>query len=391
VTISVVPTSRESRRLTGTVESPRRSAPREDTPPRVWPVWALKLRQDYEAKLAAAERRIAELEMSIMETEKANRVSENTTTALARYGESDDVKGLTARLQTMLPNANEIGLTGVALVAQVAILHGLDPLPGADHLYAWKQRDRRTGQEKVVVTIGYKGLLHLARKQVRFTYQSRPMTDDERAEHGLQDGAVGYVTTLHLIADALECKQAGIPYHPIIGTATWKPGEEVPRGRTAAWVAKKNSLKDALRQVVTTGTRLQEAIDSALQLDRGEYTGEDWSLEIGEQNEQVLIESGLVPPDDDGEGDEGAAFSGQIIDVQPDSGDTAMSHEGKPGLATDGVAAGQPAMCALCGLEPADPTTPFPTFCATCAEDERKRREIQEAATEQRLLARKSK
>ncbi len=361
--ISIIPSPAESRRLS-TAETPRCPTRRQDTPPREWPVWALKLRQDYEAKLAAAERRIAELEMSIMETEKANRVSENTTTALARYGESDDVKGLAARLQTMLPNASEIGLPGVALVAQVAILHGLDPLPGADHIYAWKQRDKRTGQEKVMVTIGYKGLLHLARKQVRFTYQSRPMTPEERTEHGLQDGAVGYVTTLHLIADALECKQAGIPYYPLVGSAVWRPGDEVPRGRTPVWVAKKNSLKDALRQIVTTGTRLQEAIDSALgQFEHGEYTGDGWSQEVGEQDEQALIEGGLVPPDDDGEG---AALGGQIIDVQPDS---VVNHDGAESepIPND-EPVGQPGrMCKNCGVEPAVETPLGTDYCATCA------------------------
>lgn len=62
--ISVIPTPAESRRLS-TAESPRRMAPREETPPRQWPLWALKLREDYEAKLAAAERRINELETTI--------------------------------------------------------------------------------------------------------------------------------------------------------------------------------------------------------------------------------------------------------------------------------------------------------------------------------------
>lgn len=309
-------------------------APREDTPPREWPVWALKLRQDYEAKLAAAQRRISELEMSIMETEKANRVSDNTR-ALARYGDSDDVKGLTTRLQYMLPNADKLGTKGVALVAQVAIMHGLDPLPGSDHLYSWKD-DRGN----INVVVGYKGLLHLARKQVRFTHVSRAMNDEERAEHGLAEKEIGYITELYEIASAIECQKANIPYHPVVGSARWKPGEKIPAGRTPAWVAKKNSLKDALRQIVTTGTRLQEAIDSAMQQFASqvgaEYTGDGWQLG-DDADERSLIEAGVVPPNDDGD----AAFNGQIIDVQlappPAPPEPAPAEPAEPAPADDGL------------------------------------------------------
>lgn len=340
----------------------------DSIPPRVWPKWALLMRQEYESKLAAAQRRINELESAIMQTEKANRIADNTR-ALAAYGSGDDVKGLTNRLTYMLPNANEIGTPGVALVAQIAIAHGLDPLPGADHLYAWKQRNKRTGKDEVQVVIGYKGLLHLARKQTRFTYQSRPMTPDERAEHGIADqpAAVGYVTTLYILADAIECQKAGIPYYPLVGTAVWRPGDEVPRGRTPAWVAKKNSLKDALRQVVTTGVRLQEALDNALQqfgqqLGGVEYTGEGWRAEVDEPDAQALIEAGVVPPDDDGP--EAEAQTVQVIDVTPDVPQQTGSQDVPP--QTPQPAA--PPLCRNCQIEPADPSNPVdPILCSTCA------------------------
>jgi hypothetical protein len=334
------------------------------------PAWAvnmqLRLRQEYESKLAAAERRIAELEHAIMESKKADRIANNTR-ALAAYGSGDDVKGLTNRLTYMLPNANEIGTPGVALVAQIAIAHGLDPLPGADHLYAWKQRNKRTGKDEVQVVIGYKGLLHLARKQTRFTYQSRPMTAEERAEHGIADqpAAVGYVTTLYILTDAIECQRAGIPYYPLVGTAVWRPGDEVPRGRTPAWVAKKNSLKDALRQVVTTGTRLQEAIDNALQqigqLSGVEYTGEGWRVEVSDDGAQALIEAGLVPPDDEGDDPGGSPSVGE---VSPESAPAEPPATGQP-VHADPAA---PALCRNCQIEPADPTNPVdPALCPTCA------------------------
>ena len=338
------------------------------------------MRQEYESKLAAAERRINELENAIMESKKADRIADNTR-ALAAYGSGDDVKGLTNRLSYMLPNANEIGTAGVALVAQIAIAHGLDPLPGADHLYAWKQRNKRTGKDEVQVVIGYKGLLHLARKQTRFTYQSRPMTPEERAEHGIaeQPAAVGYVTTLYILADAIECQKAGIPYYPLVGTAVWRPGDEVPRGRTPAWVAKKNSLKDALRQVVTTGVRLQEALDNALQqfgqqLGGVEYTGEGWRVEVDEPDAQALIEAGVVPPDDDGDEPDETV---QVIDVppqtaQPGAGEVPAPTENAGPTPVEKAEADKsrrkPPVCRNCHVEPADPSNPVdPTLCSTCA------------------------
>jgi len=181
------------------------------------------------------------------------------------------------------------------------------------------------------------------------------MTPEERAEHGIaeQPAAVGYVTTLYILADAIECQKAGIPYYPLVGTAVWRPGDEVPRGRTPAWVAKKNSLKDALRQVVTTGVRLQEALDNALQqfgqqLGGVEYTGEGWRVEVDEPDAQALIEAGIVPPDDDGDEPDEAV---QVIDVPPQTA--------QPGA---------PPVCRNCQVEPADPSNPVdPTLCPTCA------------------------
>lgn len=358
VTISVTPTPPESRRLS-TAETPRRPVPREETPPREWPVWALKMRHEYEAKLIAAERRIAELEMSIMETNKAQRIAENNR-SLALYGDSDDVKGLTTRLQYMLPNADKLGTKGVALVAQVAVMHGLDPLPGSDHLYAWKD-----DKGNINVVVGYKGLLHLARKQVRFTHVSRAMTVAERDEHGLSEKEIGYITELYEIASAIECRQAGIPYHPLIGSARWKPGDKVPAGRTPAWVAKKNSLKDALRQIVTTGTRLQEAIDGALQQFASqlgaEYTGEGWRLETSEQDEQSLIAAGIVPPNEDGEADGEREFASLVIDMQSDS----MISEDEADSAPPEPAPAH--LCANCGVEPAVATPLGADYCETCA------------------------
>lgn len=313
--------ARESRRL-GTDTPPPRipKAPREDEPPKVWPVWALKMRHELQAENKRLQDELRELKASIMETERARAQAQNNS-ALAIYGDSDEVKGLTKRLTFMLPNAQEIGDQGVALVAQIAIAHGLDPLPGSDHVYAWKQ------SSKLLVAIGYKGLLHLARQQVQFTHNSRRMTEDERDENLLGSQDIGYVTELYEISKAYECQQRGIPYFPIIGTAVWTPKDRVPAGKSGAWVAKKNSLKDALRQIVKTGVRMESALDAAFQ-----QRDSDWAIPLapqssGEPDMQALIESGVIKPDQDEDAEDGAPG---IIDQprKPEAPTAVMPPEG---------------------------------------------------------------
>lgn len=312
----------------------------------------IKLRWEYEAKISKLEARIAELENTIVSTDSARRATERQESALTIYGEGAEVKALTDRLNVLLPNAVEIGNRGVALVAQIAIAHGLDPLPGSDHVYAWVKGG------KLTVTIGYKGLLHLARQQVFFTHQTREMTADERKARNLQPGQIGYITQVWEIEKAKACKDAGIPYFPIEGEAIWsdkiihhkKDGStwteygEVPTSRDGHWVAKKNSLKDALRKITSTGVRLGQALDSmyaemgrraALAGMNLEATGDGWTAALPdadpEATKRELIEAGIIQA---GEEDQPI-----VIDVPP--------------------------LC-LCG-QPVDADGPYPDLCAVCA------------------------
>lgn len=288
------------RRITKNKTEPREKSDRGSMP-QTLPVWAIQMRQEYEATIMRLEDRISEMENSAVMTERAQASGDST---LALYGESEGVKHLTKRLMYILPNANTIGQAGVALVAQIAVAHGLDPMPGSDHVYAWKQGQR------LLVTIGYKGLLHLAQSQHRFTHNTRPMTDTERAEHALVDGEIGYVTEVWVLARAAECKDLGIPYHPIVGTAVWKPRDNVPTARTPAWVAGKNSLKDALRQFARTGVRMQGVLDAQFQ-----QNAMEWSVELPDSHdidEQALIDAGIVPPAS--HADDSMTIDGEYVD-----------------------------------------------------------------------------
>jgi len=332
--------ARESRRLDTTPKPRIPKAPREDEPPREWPVWALKMRHELEAEIARLKEENRELKMSAIETERARAQAANNS-ALALYGDSEEVKGLTNRLTYMLPNAEEIGQKGVAMLAQIAIAHGLDPLPGSDHVYAWKQGG------KLMVTIGYKGLLHLARQQVQFTHQSRPMTEAERAENLLAPSDIGYVTEIYEIAKAAQCQQAGVPYFPIIGTAIWTTKDRVPAGKSGAWVARKNSLKDALRQIAKTGVRMEAALDQAFR----QQQEADWSISLAAEaatpttpDAQTLIAAGIIKPDQEDDEDE-APLIIESAPVEPPAG-----------------------VCERCMTRPVDPSSPF-GLCAECSEN----------------------
>lgn len=329
-------TATRSRRISGPMPGEGRQ-PAPDGPPSPLPTWAIRMKWDYEAQIKRLTDRINELENAAVMTEKARRLERANDKALELYGESQAVKDLTKRLDYLLPNAKEIGQQGVALVSQIAIAHGLDPLPGSDHVYAWAQGG------KLFVVLGYKGLLHLARKQVQFTHESRPMTPEERAEHGLADGEIGYITKIYEIDKAKICKSAGVPYFPIVGSAIQKPKDRVPTGRSAAWVAQKNSLKDALRQITSTGVRMAEALDQAFQ----QQQAAEWVMDLEEPSEadvQELIEAGYIAPDQ----------------TDGDAIDGTFAERTDAAAATDGET-----MCPDCGEHPiAD--NPF-GLCETCA------------------------
>jgi len=374
---------RNSRRIGGERPAPR-PAPTlppavVEAAPRGWPIEAIKKVWALEAESVRLKRRVYELETSIMENDRARRVTEN---ALALYGDSESVKSLTARLTFMLPNAEEIGQRGVALVAQIAIAHGLDPLPGSDHVYCWRQGS------KLTTVIGYKGLLHLARKQFHFTHQTRPMTSEERTEHGVGEKEIGYITELWEIAKAKECQEVGIPYHPIVGIGKWKPGDNVAAGRPNTWHPRKNSLKDALRQVVTTGERMADVWDSAFRElgaklgGQVEYTGEGWAVEVSDDEAQAAIDSGLVPPSDDGDDAappvlvEGTARPAEAAPdpTLPTPAEPVAPPAPRPGAlpkATKAPDHGQDvthAACARCHTHAANPDNPIdPTLCDACA------------------------
>lgn len=167
-----------------------------------------------------------------------------TTTALVPYGESAEVKSMARRIMRMHPSARQIGEKGALLLAQLGIALGLNPLPGTNHIHAWID----TKTNALCVHIGLQGREALARKESKYSYQTRPMTPDELQRHDVKSFDRGSVTELYRHDITREETALGIGVRPIIGIGVWRQGELIPKGRSGAWRADQRSLKDAIVQ-----------------------------------------------------------------------------------------------------------------------------------------------
>lgn len=176
-------------------------------------------------------------------------------------------------------------------VALIAFNLQLDPSPGVGHLYAWKDKDK-DGNLRFTVTVGYQGYVHKANQQYSFVHHCRPMTTTERQEHGLKDGEIGAICELYEVGRIQMWRDMGLEPKPIKGTAVWRPeynseikarSDKVPQGRSPLWVAEKNALKDAIRQLgIGFGSMVIPTIDG-LEYDR---ESDGWSMPVVESPER---------------------------------------------------------------------------------------------------------
>ena len=165
-----------------------------------------------------------------------------TMTALAPYGERDEVRALADRIMALHPSARAIGERGALLLAQLGVALGLNPLPGTGHIHAWVDKSGA-----LCVHIGLEGRLALARKDSLYSFNSRPMRADEVDLHGLKPGDRGAVTELFRHDLTADMVRLGLPIKPMVGIGIAYAGELFPKGRSLAWRATQRSVKDAIR------------------------------------------------------------------------------------------------------------------------------------------------
>jgi len=265
-------TPRESRRISGpgsvtTTATPRR----DDQPPAEWPVWALKMRHEYESELNQLKTKLADMESSIMATARQRNEVATIDRRVSLYGNEQVLQEMTMQV-ALCPKFDGLKPAHQRYVAMVGLLTGLTP---EFYLHAWinkkKTKNDVTGQweEKEILTVmpDYKALIIRSKPLME---KVRRLTVDEMKARGIsdqdiEDGSIAYVVEGHELDQAIKCRAAGIGYEPKTGFGWWaamKDGvdwdapkvngkhpvkriaNDIPNGRDGAWVAEKRARRD---------------------------------------------------------------------------------------------------------------------------------------------------
>lgn len=271
----------------------------DDQPPRVWPRWAIKMKWDYEAKIAQLERRIAELEESVMHTAQQQRALATLDRRVSLYGTEQVLQEMTVQV-ALSPKFQDLSPAEQRYVAMVGLVTGLTP---EFYLHAWRQKKRvktnRGWEDQEVLTVmpDYKALIVRSRPLME---KVRRLTADEMRARGIpeqdiQEGSIAYVIEGYELDQALKCRQAGIPYEPKTGFGWWpamktvndarKPND-VPNGRDGAWVAEKRARRDLYNQFADLTISLPSIRGATL---------EDGDVYVFDAAEETVIEGSFTP------------------------------------------------------------------------------------------------
>jgi hypothetical protein len=195
----------------------------------------------------------------------------------------EDAAELKKRLLYSLIGVNDFGPLRdqvAASTAQLALSFGLNPFNGE----IWPIPQKSGGVVSgFSVYVGYKGLHRAARDVARrdlgtdFIFSApQVLTPEEVVERGANRcakcGGTGQYSesktcftcngegeadpkliivvkiSVALFSKVKMCKEVGLTFEPTWGIGVWRPGDNVPNGRDAQWVATKRAKADALRQ-----------------------------------------------------------------------------------------------------------------------------------------------
>jgi hypothetical protein len=267
-----------ARRITGIDPAPRKV--REDQPPAVLPLWAIKMREKYESDLAVANRRITELERAITMAKQAER----HTNELTIYGASRNVDDALAMIKVS-PKFADLTADEHTYVARVALATGLNP---EFEVHAFKNKG------KLVIMPDYKALLRKANRQ-HLMVKDRRLTQEEMQARGIpqrdiDEGAIAYVVEGYELKKAIMCKAAGLEYEPLRGHGWWaamkdeqrwdnnarkfvptgkRTPNDVPNGRDGEFVAWKRATRALFSQLTDLGLNFGQ-VDGAQRGDDGD-------------------------------------------------------------------------------------------------------------------------
>ena len=373
--ISIIPSPPESRRLS-TAEIPRRKAPCEDAPPREWPVWALKMRHEYEERISQLEREKSDLEDAIVAARRAQR--EMNDTALTLYGGENALQEVTKQV-SISPKFAGLTAQEHEYVGRIALATGLNP---EFHIHAWTSevydRETRSKVRKLFVTPDYKALIQLSKRDY-LMLKERPLTADEMRARGIperdiQEGSIAYIVEGYELDKAALAKRAGIEYEPLRGFGWWaakkddfawnnaerkmlptgkRIDNDVPHGRDGAWVAWKRAIRALYNQIADLTLKFGCPVGVAANED-----GDTWMFES--QAQPLVVEAEVTAK-------EQPVIEAEVAEQKPGpdviEGEVAPSSAGS----VDEPAAPPIRMCTNCGVEPATETPLGSDYCETCA------------------------
>lgn len=212
-----------------------------------------------------------------------------TTQAILAYGEREDVREIAHRLMSLHPAAQEVGQKGMQAVAQLAIMAGANPMPGAGEIYVWVDN-----KGKIVVFLGVAYYRRIASQKDTLMWafdeqnggQPRPMTPEERERRGIAPNAVAALCEGLKLSAYQQLLNANVPWeaaqkmlkrtsYAVINhsemfyqrkTQYHNIGDPVepPHGRTWQWVAEKRAEIGLYRMLAMVDTTLTDALQSRL-------------------------------------------------------------------------------------------------------------------------------
>jgi len=253
------------------------------------------------------------------------------------YGDRDEVRELSERLKRFLPSGKRMTEADALSFAQIAIAQGLNPfareiwyIPG------------------IGTVTGIEGYRKSARKQSTYSANLRLMTSQEAEAHALGAQDVGAICEIYrhdVLQRAVEINKAAgaeiIPIRPVEGVGIWRKGENIPKGKSALWVAQKRAEADGLRKAFdlvvgyadngdepvvmeTTEIKTVTAGEAIKEL-YGEPEWDDELFEAGEDEEEAS-ESKADAPDGNNDDDCATIFIQELreaLNNHPRGGDPA--------------------------------------------------------------------
>ncbi len=218
-----------------------------------------------------------------MNDEKALAMRDQTVMMI---GTENALETVTDRLMSLHPAAKLVGVPGMRLVAQLAMLTGANPLPTSGEVYVWKGR----GNEGLVVDLGIAYYRRMARRndEVFWIEEARPMTQQEAEKHAVPEGALASICKGYCGSKLVKLVEMGAPWDVAEARATrtsaaivdhkemyrtkdtnWsKKGDPIdaPRGRTWQWVCDKRAEKGFYRMEALIDTSFVDRMAQANKL-----------------------------------------------------------------------------------------------------------------------------